>query len=412
MALFSSCGPLPTRREQGHPTAAGPHDATGASDAGRGYPDGVTDRDDDQQLDREYGSPEYGERDDRAYDDVHAGDAYDDEDPAQPDAPLLEQVDPAAEVRGAAQEAAGEAHHGRPDWSTGQEAVRERHGGEYPRRSDAPEPIELPGRSGAKDAAGNFAPASIRVAPPEPVSPTTVTKLPQAEHRPVEPVAMPHGTGLPPYTAILWDLDGTISDSAPGIVAALRKTFDVFRMPIPDDETLLSYVGPPIIDSFKHQHLDDAIEIQHALETYREIHEESGLIESPAFAGIPELIRDAHRAGIPQSTATSKPESAARIVLGHYGLLDEFDEITGATDDESRSKKEDVVAEALRRLEERGVDLSNVIMIGDRFYDVHGSAAHGVPCIYVTWGYGQLGEDEGAVAVATSSAELRKLLGL
>lgn len=370
----------------------------------------------DRSHDDQHYAPEYGERDDRAFDDVHQGDAYDDgDDAASPDAPLLEQVDPDAETRDAAREAAGETHHAEPDWSAAREAVRERHGGEFargPADDEGAEPIRLPGRSGEGDAAGSFAPASIRVQAPEPVSPTTASTLPQPEFRPVEPVGMSRGTGRPPYSAILWDLDGTISDSAPGIVAALRKTFDVFRMPIPDDETLLSYVGPPIIDSFKHQHLDDAIEIQHALETYREIHEESGLIDSPAFAGIPELIRDAHRAGIPQSTATSKPESAATVVLEHYDLLGEFDEVTGATDDESRSKKQDVVEEALRRLEARGVDLSNVIMIGDRFYDVHGSAAHGVPCIYVTWGYGQLGEDEGAVAVATSSAELRKLLGL
>lgn len=329
---------------------------------------------------------------------------YDDE--SAPDAPLLEEIDPAAEQRDAAREAAGAVAHAEPDYDESRGAVRERHGGEVAI------PKDLPGRSGPKDASGSFSPASIRVAPPEPVAPTTVSVNPQPGYRAITPTSMPHGTGVPPYTAVLWDLDGTISDSAAGIVTALRQTFDVFRMPIPDDATLLSYVGPPIIDSFKDQHLDDAIEINHALETYREIHEESGLIDSPAFAGVPEIIRDLHAAGIPQSTATSKPESAARIVLGHYELLDQFETITGATDDESRSKKEDVVAEALRRLDEMGVDLSNVIMIGDRFYDVQGSGVHGVPAIYVTWGYGRVGEDDGAVAVATSSAELRKLLGL
>ncbi|MDJ1370725.1 haloacid dehalogenase [Gulosibacter molinativorax] len=223
---------------------------------------------------------------------------------------------------------------------------------------------------------------------------------------------MPLGTGVAPFTAVLWDLDGTISDSAAGIIEAMRKTYDVFRMPIPSDDTLLSYVGPPIIDSFKAEHLDDQIEILHALETYREIHEESGLVDSPAFAGLPELVRDVRRAGIPQSTATSKPESAASRVLHYYGIADEFDFITGATDDESRSKKEDVVEEAVRRLREKGVDLSNVIMIGDRFYDVQGAAQHGIPTIYVNWGYGQVGEDEGAVAVASNAHELRELLGL
>lgn len=332
----------------------------------------------------------------------------DGEDLAGPDdAPLLEELDHDAETRDAAFEALGEGHHPTADSAETLDAAREAAGGE-----PVVEPTRLPGRSGDGDAAGSFVPASIVIARPEPVAPTTVSAHPQPSFRPLERVEASRGCGIGPYTAVLWDLDGTISDSAPGIVSALRQTFDVFRMPIPDDTTLLSYVGPPIIDSFKRQGLDDAIEIQHALETYREIHEESGLIDSPAFAGLPELVRAVKAAGIPQSTATSKPESAARIVLGHYGLLDEFDTITGATDDESRSKKEDVVAEALRRLDAMGHDLSNVIMIGDRFYDVQGSAAHGVPCIYVTWGYGELGEDEGAVGVATSAAELRRLLGL
>ncbi len=152
--------------------------------------------------------------------------------------------------------------------------------------------------------------------------------------------------------------------------------------------------------------VDDAIEVQHALQTYREIHDELGLDGTPPFAGIPEIIRALHASGMPQSTATSKPESAARRVLHHYNLLNEFEAITGASEDESRSKKEDVVAEALRRLDALGVDLSNVLMIGDRYYDVQGSAQHGVPCVYVTWGYGRTGEDDGAVAVVNTAAQL------
>ncbi|MFD2675190.1 HAD hydrolase-like protein [Gulosibacter bifidus] len=239
--------------------------------------------------------------------------------------------------------------------------------------------------------------------PPHPTQPPART----ATARP-----MPLGDGLPPFTTVLWDLDGTISDSAAGIVAAMRATFDTFRMPIPDDATLLSYVGPPIIDSFREQGLDDAIEITHALQTYREIYEEHGLLQSPAFEGVGEIIAELHARGVHQSTATSKPETAASKVLEHYGLAQYFDFITGASADESRSAKADVVAEALARLRSAYADLSRTIMIGDRHYDVTGSAANGVPAIYVTWGYGKVGEDEGAVAVATTAAELRELLGL
>lgn len=320
------------------------------------------------------------------------------------DAPLLEEVDPDAERKLSAEEAAGRDSFAESDHDEARTATRERHGGEVKHPLDEP-------RS-PKDAAGNFSPASVNVVKHAPIATTTISRRVQPHPRPLTPANFPLGNAQPPFTAILWDLDGTISDSAAGIIEALRKTFDVFRMPIPSEETLLSYVGPPIIDSFKAEHLDDRIEILHALETYREIHEESGLVDSPAFAGMPELICAVHDAGIPQSTATSKPESAATRVLHYYGIIDRFDFVTGATDDESRSKKEDVVAEALRRLGEKGVDLSNVIMVGDRFYDVEGAAVHGVPTIYVNWGYGKVGEDEGAVAVASSALELRRMLGL
>ncbi|MFD2757663.1 HAD hydrolase-like protein [Gulosibacter faecalis] len=241
-----------------------------------------------------------------------------------------------------------------------------------------------------------------------------------AEARLVQPAAslpprqvqLPHGTGTAPYTAVLWDLDGTISDSAEGIVDAMRRTYDVLGLDIPSDETLRSYVGPPIIDTFRAEGLDDAIELTHALQTYREIYNESGLLASPEFPGVGAIIRDLHAGGIPQSTATSKPESAAARVLESYGLAEQFEFITGATDDESRSEKADVVAEALHRLRGAGHDLSNVLMIGDRFYDVQGSLAHGVPCTYITWGYGRLGEEADSVAVATTPDELREVLGI
>ncbi|WP_230972687.1 HAD hydrolase-like protein [Gulosibacter hominis] len=319
-----------------------------------------------------------------------------------PDAPLLEEVDRQAQLREAAREAEGNYAHPATDAAETAAAAREATGNE------AGGPTR--GRSGDGDAAGNFSPASITVIQPEATE--TEADSSQPLFRPVTPVDFPRGTGAGPYTAVLWDLDGTISDSAAGIVDAMRKTFDTFRMPIPSDATLLSYVGPPIIDSFKREHLDDAIEVQHALQTYREIHDEIGLDGTPPFAGIPEIIRALHASGMPQSTATSKPESAARRVLHHYNLLNEFEAITGASEDESRSKKEDVVAEALRRLDALGVDLSNVLMIGDRYYDVQGSAQHGVPCVYVTWGYGRTGEDDGAVAVVNTAAQLAEILGV
>jgi phosphoglycolate phosphatase len=100
------------------------------------------------------------------------------------------------------------------------------------------------------------------------------------------------------------------------------------------------------------------------------------------------------------------------MVLDHFDLSRWFDELTGASDDEVRSAKADVVAEALRRLAEDGADLSHPVMVGDRSHDIHGAAAHDVPTVFVTWGYGAPEEQAGAVAAARDADELLRVLGL
>ena len=125
---------------------------------------------------------------------------------------------------------------------------------------------------------------------------------------------------------------------------------------------------------------------------------------------MPEVLARIAEAGVPLSLATSKPESAARRILEHYGLAQYFTVICGASEDEVRSAKADVVEEALRRLRELDVDLSTPVMVGDREHDVHGAAAHGIPTIMVEWGYGSPAEAAGTVAVVSGAEELATLL--
>ncbi|MEO5920590.1 MAG: HAD hydrolase-like protein [Pseudolysinimonas sp.] len=214
------------------------------------------------------------------------------------------------------------------------------------------------------------------------------------------------------YTAVLFDLDGTIVDSAPGITATLAKTFERLGRPVPTPAELLAYVGPPILDSFRDLAHFDAAESELALETYRPLYLESGVYDATVYPGLEEVLRRIHESGMRLSLATSKPEVPATLVLDHYGLTKYFDELTGASADETRSKKADVVAEALRRLREGGADLSAPVMIGDRIHDTHGAGEHGVPTIYVTWGYGAPAEQAGAVAVVDTADELLQALGL
>jgi phosphoglycolate phosphatase len=214
------------------------------------------------------------------------------------------------------------------------------------------------------------------------------------------------------YTAILFDLDGTIVDSAPGITSSLAYTYEAMGLPVPPPAQLLEWVGPPIMDSFRDLAGFDAETSLRALAIYREHYVQTGVFDATVYPGVPDVLRAIRDAGIPLSLATSKPESTATLVLQHFGLDGYFTELTGASEDETRSAKADVVAEALRRLRARGVDLSHPVMVGDRSHDVHGAAEHEVPTIFVTWGYGAPEETAGTVAVVDTAPELLVTLGL
>jgi phosphoglycolate phosphatase len=215
---------------------------------------------------------------------------------------------------------------------------------------------------------------------------------------------------ITPYSAILFDLDGTIVDSAPGITATLEYTFTRLGLPVPSEAELLAFVGPPILDSFRdiaHLDLDTSMK---ALSVYRERYTTHGVTDATLYPGVADVLAAISDAGIPLSLATSKPEGPARVILDHLNVLRYFTVVTGASEDETRSAKKDVVAEALLRLTAFNADLSRPIMVGDRFYDVDGAAANGVPTIFVEWGYGSSEERGDAVATVPSAPELRALL--
>lgn len=212
------------------------------------------------------------------------------------------------------------------------------------------------------------------------------------------------------YTAILFDLDGTITDSAPGITSTLSYTFERLGMPAVSAEELLRYVGPPILDSFRDLAGMDAATSAKALEIYREKYLNDGAYDSSVYEGVPALLKRIGESPIPMSLATSKPELPATLILEHYALARHFDVITGASADEVRSAKKDVVAEALLRLKALGADLSNPVLVGDRIHDVEGAAVNGVPTIFVTWGYGSVEEQSGAIAVVDTPEQLAALL--
>jgi phosphoglycolate phosphatase len=212
------------------------------------------------------------------------------------------------------------------------------------------------------------------------------------------------------WSCILFDLDGTILDSAPGITETLAYMFEKLDRPVPPRAKLLEYVGPPILDSFRDLAGMSPSQSQAALDVYRVRYLERGALESTVYPGVAKLLRQIHDSRIPLSLATSKPELPATKMLNLAGLTRYFDVITGASEDEVRSRKADVVAEALLRLARLGADISNPVMVGDRAHDVAGAAERGVPTIFVNWGYGTRAEAAGAIATVDTPDELHALL--
>lgn len=205
---------------------------------------------------------------------------------------------------------------------------------------------------------------------------------------------------------VLLDLDGTLVDSARGILGSLTAAFAELGLPLPEGGLPHTLLGPPLYVSLPGLVGDDVA--PELLTTYRRIYSERGLLQCPAFDGMDALLRDLAAAGITTAVATSKAEPYAERIVEHRGWTDLFATVCGDTIDGGRPTKADVVGEALRRL---GTP-DSTIMVGDRLHDVAGARAHGLDCLGAGWGYGAPGEleDAGAVAVCAEVADLRKVL--
>ena len=204
-------------------------------------------------------------------------------------------------------------------------------------------------------------------------------------------------------SVVLFDVDGTIVDSAPAVMNAFRGALSDYDLPIPDDQRLRTYVGPPLWYSFSDLGYEGEL-LAHLVSGYRARYHAHYLDPEP-FPGVIELLHDLHRAGVPLATATSKQAPMALAQMEHLGLSEVFDVIAGATPDPASSKAT-VIREALTRLEARGVDTSHPVIIGDSIWDVRGAQEAGIPVIGVGWGYAtEDGLDE-ADAVCETVEEL------
>ncbi|CAN5465708.1 HAD-IA family hydrolase [soil metagenome] len=217
-------------------------------------------------------------------------------------------------------------------------------------------------------------------------------------------------TAITGVTTVLFDLDGTLSDSAPGILTSLRNAFGELDLAWLDDDAARALLGPPFYLTLPP--LVGADRVADVIARYRRHYVDGGgMFDTAVYDGMAEVVRALSARGLRLAVATSKPEVHAATILEHLGLRQHFDTVGGDTLDGARDSKALVVGEVLRRLGEP--DPATVLMVGDRSHDVAGAGAHGVSCAGVLWGYGSAAEltAAGARTLAEHPAELLALIG-
>lgn len=195
---------------------------------------------------------------------------------------------------------------------------------------------------------------------------------------------------------VLFDLDGTLTDSAEGIVSSFRHALQAVGAPLPDGDLASRIVGPPMHHTLSSLGLGD--QADEAIAAYRADYTSRGWAMNSLFDGIPALLSDLRAAGVRLAVATSKAEPTARRILDHFDLAGYFEVIAGASPDGTRALKSEVVAHALRQLQPLP---DRVLMVGDRRHDVEGAAEHGIDTVVVGWGYGR--EDFSGPASSSST---------
>ena len=212
------------------------------------------------------------------------------------------------------------------------------------------------------------------------------------------------------YDTVLFDLDGTISDSGEGITNSVKYALKKFGIEETDYEKLKRFVGPPLYASFEKYYGFSHEEAVKAVEYYREYYNAGGIFELKIYDGVIDLLKALKRSGKKVILATSKPEIYAEKIAERFGFKEYFDNISGALLDGSRIEKADIIEYALKRV--GNPDAKACIMIGDTAFDIIGAKAFKMDSVGVTYGYGDYDElsSYGADRIVESVNELKKII--
>ena len=210
-------------------------------------------------------------------------------------------------------------------------------------------------------------------------------------------------------SAVLFDLDGTLTDPKPGITRSIAYALERMGRPVPDLDTLTWCIGPPLALSFQTLlGCDDPVETQRAVDFYRERFGDVGMFENSVYEGVPEML-SAVAALNRVFVATSKPIVFAERIVEHFGLRSFFDGLYGSELDGRLADKGDLISHVLRA---ESISAEAATMVGDREHDVLGARRADVPCVGVLYGYGTVEElrAAGAAVLCRTPAEVAELL--
>lgn len=212
------------------------------------------------------------------------------------------------------------------------------------------------------------------------------------------------------YETVLFDLDGTLTDSSEGITNSVAYALCAFGYKYESLKQLECFIGPPLKEQFMHFCSVDEETGEKLVEKYREYYAEKGIYQNKLYKGADEMLHTLKKNGKKIVLTTSKPEKYAIIILKHFKIYDLFDFCAGALMTNSRTNKDEVIEYALENLE--NINKKTTIMVGDRMHDVIGASKHGIDTIGVLYGFGTRKElaESGAVQICKSVEELCKTL--
>ncbi|MDE5697106.1 MAG: HAD hydrolase-like protein [Lachnospiraceae bacterium] len=204
------------------------------------------------------------------------------------------------------------------------------------------------------------------------------------------------------FQYILFDLDGTLTDPKLGITSSVQYALRALGIEEPSLDKLEPFIGPPLADSFREFYgLDEELTAT-AVARYRERFQDQGIYENEIYPGVADMLAALKAGGKKLSIASSKPTPFVERILDYFAIRTYFDVIVGSNLDGTRSRKEEVVEEALRQMLPAGMTSAEkkaaVAMVGDRRFDIEGAKEHGLTSVGVSFGYAPEGELEQAGA--------------